>query len=332
MSDSSIRKLMMLRMVPRAPAKISTRMLLDNLAQTGFETSHRTIQRDLKSLAKYFPDLESDGNKDMAGWFWAEDSELLSIPAIDAPVAFTLKLADTFLSQLMPPAITDLLAPFRKASDNVLKSAKRSNLSDWQDKIQILPRTQQLIPATINPEVLRTIYTALLEGRQFSGHYQPRESDEASYDFNPLGIVYRESVIYLVATLWNYEDIRTFALHRFSETELKENPSKQIEGFSLREYVAEGHFEYSRSKHKTLKLKALFGPTGDHLMETPLSEDQTVTVKRDGRYLVTATVRDSQQLRWWLLGFGNQVEVLQPKALRDEFAEICQSMNDTYQA
>ena len=72
----------MLRMVPRAPCKISTRELFDNLSQEGFNISQRSIQRDLKDLAADFPALKSDGNKDIAGWFWEAQGELLSIPAI----------------------------------------------------------------------------------------------------------------------------------------------------------------------------------------------------------------------------------------------------------
>jgi predicted DNA-binding transcriptional regulator YafY len=321
----------MLRMVPRAPQKISTSTLLANLKSEGFEASQRTIQRDLKDLAVDFPDLKSDENRDMAGWFWAEKGELLSIPAIDPPVAFTLKLADTFLSRLMPPAITDLLEPFRKASDSILDKLDRSHLSRWKDKVQILPRTQQLIPAEVAPDVIRTVYTALLEGKQFSGHYTRRGDDEANYLFNPLGIVYRESVIYLVATLWDYKDIRHFALHRFTEVQALDTPRKRPKGFRLSDYVEGGDFDISVVKHKILKLKLLFEvKTGDHLLETPLSQDQTVTIKKDGRYQVRATVNDSLQIRWWLLGFGNNVEVQQPKSLRDEFTQISKNLYGIY--
>jgi len=35
---------------------------------------------------------------------------------------------------------------------------------------------------------------------------------------------------------------------------------------------------------------------------------------------LTATVEDDQTLRWWLLGFGSRVEVLEPAELRAEIA------------
>ena len=36
------------------------------------------------------------------------------------------------------------------------------------------------------------------------------------------------------------------------------------------------------------------------------------------------------QLRWWLLGFGEYVEVIKPKALRDEFVETSQRLSEIY--
>jgi predicted DNA-binding transcriptional regulator YafY len=41
-------------------------------------------------------------------------------------------------------------------------------------------------------------------------------------------------------------------------------------------------------------------------------------------------VLDTLQLRWWLLGFGDQVEVVAPKSLRQEFAETARNMAGYY--
>jgi predicted DNA-binding transcriptional regulator YafY len=43
-----------------------------------------------------------------------------------------------------------------------------------------------------------------------------------------------------------------------------------------------------------------------------------------------ATVPDTAQLRWWLRGFGSEVEVLEPSAIREEFALLSASMSNIY--
>ena len=89
-------------------------------------------------------------------------------------------------------------------------------------------------------------------------------------------------------------------------------------------------FAYPQSS-KRIKLKALFDPgAAFHLTERRLSVDQKLKKKPDGSYLLTATVQDTEELRWWLLGFGNGVEVLGPKALRAEFKAMVTDMARMY--
>ena len=72
-------------------------------------------------------------------------------------------------------------------------------------------------------------------------------------------------------------------------------------------------------------------PAAAHLYETPLSEDQVITDdEREGWVRVEATVCETSQLRWWLLGFGGQVEVLQPEFLREEFRAVFVSDHALY--
>ncbi|MHB8493736.1 MAG: WYL domain-containing protein [Casimicrobiaceae bacterium] len=71
-------------------------------------------------------------------------------------------------------------------------------------------------------------------------------------------------------------------------------------------------------------------PAADHLQETPLSEDQTIEDAADGRVRVRASVLDTPQLRWWLLGIADGVEVVAPAALRREFAQMTAAMAAHY--
>ena len=45
---------------------------------------------------------------------------------------------------------------------------------------------------------------------------------------------------------------------------------------------------------------------------------------------ITATIVDSLQLRFWLNGFGADLEVLEPAELREEFAETARRLANTY--
>lgn len=101
--------------------------------------------------------------------------------------------------------------------------------------------------------------------------------------------------------------------------------------FSLKSYVEdETAFTYPHSQ-KRIRFKALFAEeTGFHLLESMLSDDQHIDQQEDGRWLIRATVDDTAKLRWWLLGFGANVEVLKPKTLRQEFADTAKQLTQFY--
>jgi len=52
-----------------------------------------------------------------------------------------------------------------------------------------------------------------------------------------------------------------------------------------------------------------------------VSKDQRIIDKKDGKVQVTATIKDSQQLRWWMLGFGDPVKVFKPRVVAGQIAE-----------
>ncbi|MEA2109541.1 MAG: WYL domain-containing protein [Pseudomonadota bacterium] len=333
MSENFLRKLIMLQHIPRFPAKISTSTLKQILANNGFEITQRTIQRDLKSLSGILPGLQVDEDKDIPGWSWSKETRLKDIPTMDSNMALTFQLVGRFLKDIFPPSVLNQLKPYFESSQKVLDAAENHGYIHWQEKVRILSRTQALIPAGIDEDVIMVIYEALFKGRQVRARYRTRSGDEVEYDLHPLGLVFRESVIYLVTTIWNYQDIRQLALHRFKKCELLDEDVATPDGFSLDGYIAAGGFDYSEEENKTITLKALFFyGAGHHLLETPLSEDQEISEPGEGQLLIKATVNDSAQIRWWLMGFGDNVEVLEPEELRGEFVETAENLLEIYQS
>jgi len=232
----------------------------------------------------------------------------------------------------MPDSVKGSLSSYFNKATHILSSLKGDNyLSNWSDKIRSIPRTQYLIPAKVLPDVLQIVYQSLLEEKPIKVHYQSRESEIAIYEMHPQALVLRQSIIYLVATLWNYDDPRHFALHRISHCELSQSDYHPLKDFDLDAYIATGTFDYSAVENNEIRLTVIFSQgAAFHLTETPLSHDQKMVHKHDGRIQVTATVKNSLQLRWWLLGFGEYIEVIKPKALRDEFIETTQKLSKLY--
>lgn len=71
---------------------------------------------------------------------------------------------------------------------------------------------------------------------------------------------------------------------------------------------------------------------GEHLYETPLSlQQQLLPLNEDeGRLELVATVPNTRELQWWLLGLGEGVEVMAPPELRAEIGRIVVQMAHRY--
>lgn len=330
MKDTSIRRIETLRLIPRAPHWVTTSELVARLDRMDHQVSQRTIQRDLIDLSTVFPlDYEVDGRTNR--WRWSIKAEVLDLPGMNATTALSFFLAEQYLYEMLPTEATASIEPHFNKAREVLTQTKSKKFDDWIDKVRILSETQALSPPSIKQDVVDTIYTALLENSAFSARYRKRgEKGATQYKtVNPLGLVFRGRVIYLVASLWDYEDPLQFALHRFTSVSILDRPFHKPEGFNLDQYIQSGHFDYLVGERIKIELLLSKGASV-HLAETPLSDDQRLSNTRDDRVRLKATVNNTDRLRWWLLGLGSGVEVVKPRSLRQDLIEEIQGMNHLY--
>ena len=331
MPDTLHRQWVMLNCIPAAPRKISTTDLQQKLDAEGFSVDVRSLQRDLITLSGRFP-LVCDMRGKPYGWSWRKDARSLQIPGMSPQTALTLKLAHAMLEPLLPHPAMKALSGQLETANKVLQDLSNSALREWPQKVRIIPAGLRRLAPRIDNESFYIAQEALLTGRYFKARYSPRDDSGKKtddYEINPLGIVVRAPIIYLVCTLFDYTDIRQLAVHRLSRASLLDKRAKPPKGFDLDTYIESQAFDVPSGKR--IRLRALFeNDAAFHLYETPLSTDQTLGKRPDGRVLLTATVQDSEQLHWWLLGFGAQVEVIEPKSLRKEFRQTALVMKNLY--
>lgn len=321
------RQWLILKMFP-PKAVISTTTLRDRLAtEFGIEVSLRTIQRDLLSLeANEFP-LDCDGNNP-AGWRWRKDAPAFGISNMDPVTALTFTLAQKHLEHMFPRGAMTVLEPYFNAANERMRHTVESSLSHWPDKVRVVSRNLPMLYPEIAENIRDTVYTAVLEERRFNATYRALGGTVKEYDVNPLGMAFVEGLTYLIATLNKHEDPVLLLLHRMVAVTATDVPVTIPEGFNLDEYIDE---ELKFPLGDDIKLKAIFTDKSDieRLRETPISEDQNITEKT-GEWLLQATVGNSYQLRWWLRGYGERVEVVGPKNLRHEFLEMAQKLANLY--
>ena len=313
-NDTLARQWAMLRLIPRAPRKTTSRDLCMQLERIGFLTSARTVERDLQSLSSRFA-LVSDDSSKPYGWSWAQTADIELTPRLSPSQAVALLLSQVHLKNFMPAfLLKELASVFASAEQEVASTGWK----DWHRRTAILPIGMPLLAPKLSAEVLEHVHSALALRRCLSGHYRSRGSEAArELTIHPLGLIVRGSAHHLVCTLRDYQDVRQIALHRLSHTRVLDTPSKSPSDFDFGKYVAA-----SASKiwaQGEIRLVARFtAEAAGHLRETPVSKDQELIELGNAQVEMRATVESDDTLRWWLLGFGSQVEVLEPHDLRED--------------
>lgn len=304
--------------------------MMERLANEGFQVTKRTIERDLQWVSTIFP-LVSDERDKPYGWSWSKDAPSFDLPGLSQSEALVFKLAQQYLNKLMPSIMLAQLAPYFAAADKSLNEAFHgSQLSKWQDKIAVAFPGQPLLTPNIDSEILSQLETALLEERQISVNYASRkDKSESSFLVHPLGIVLRGQISYLVCTLFDYQDIRMLAIHRISKANILNENSNRPKKFSIQEYATSSVFGFNDNGEIDLTLK-FSHDAGQHLFETPINNSQSIEETKEGEILVRVETADNAQLRWWILGFGDQVEVVEPINLRKHIAKTSLLLSQLY--
>jgi len=325
-----MRQWQMLRLIPRHPIKISTPELIQGLSDEGYRITQRTIQRDLIRLSEIFPLMCDERNRPF-GWSWMVDADVMDIPGMDSHTALAFWLAEKHLEPLLPQATLRQLQGHFKAAANVLDhTPSDKGAPAWRHKVRVLHRGPGLKVPAIDPEIQGAVYDALLRNRRLDVTYAPRRYDgNKNYELNPLGLVLKDGIIYLVCSMRDYSDIRLLTLHRIVTAKQLDIPVAVPEGFDLDDYIASGALNFIVGGKIRLKAR-LSKDVAFHLEERPLSDDQTLIAESDGWSMLTASVQDTSELHWWLLGFGEQVDVIEPASLREELLQVVSVLYQRY--
>lgn len=312
------RQWQMLNMIPTRMPGITARELTERLRGEGFAVTRRTVERDLVELSAQFAIRpQSATGKPPFHWNFIPGKKC-DIGSIELVDALSLALAGDVLDQMLPAPFLGALAGKIEQARGKLRALRGHPLAKWSQKVRFVPPTLALQPPRVSQIVLETVQQALIGERQLEVRYAAFNEKPRQMTLHPLSLVLRGTVPYLVATVHSYPDVRLFAIHRMQAATCTPLPAQAPEGYSVDDYIGQGAMEFTSGG--ILKLKArLTNELAQYLSETPLAADQQIRY-RAAHWQLAASVRDSWQLRFWILSQGSGIEVLAPKQLRKEIA------------
>ena len=204
------------------------------------------------------------------------------------------------------------------ALEKELAELSDNSLSKWQDKIHVVHDTLSFQPPVYDDHIQSQLYLAVIQSKQIKATYHARGKEEREYQLNPLSLVFRGQLTYILCTSSGHDTVLQFLVNRFRSVEITDQSLHENSlRIDIQAYLDQGAFGMLKSNDKVELVARIQKLKGWHLHETPLSKDQQIIDDQDDSFLLKATVADSHHLLWWIMSLGDRIEILEPSSLRD---------------
>ena len=185
-------------------------------------------------------------------------------------------------------------------------------------------KTKGTIDYTPFNSVMETLFKAIEGDLVCSVSYQAAKNPEPkSYDFAPRKIVNYRDALYALGSILDENGNQakghetTLAIHRFKKVELADKTFKH----NQEDPDDAKHFGFMKQESFTARIK--FSPdVAAYVCERTWSEDQKVKKQKNGKVVLEFTAQSRPELVSWILSFGPHAQVMQPRELKEEIADI----------
>ena len=226
-----------------------------------------------------------------------------------------LVVFERLLESLEPGLLAEHLRPLAGRVRDLV-SHRRLRLSEAAIRIRVLGMAARPLG-----EHFRTLAGATLQRRRLSLRYRARSRDEISErEVSPQRLVHYRDNWYLDAWCHQRNALRSFSVDRVLEAREGSEPARDVPEAELEEHYASAYGIFGGKANWTAVLRF----TADRARWVaderwhPLQSGQFLT---DGAYELRVPYRDERELVMDILRHGAEVEVIEPKALRDAVAK-----------
>ena len=295
--------------------QVQRRITASDLAQR-LRVSARTIHRDMDALSGAGVPVVAERGAG-GGWHLLEEyrTNLTGLNEVEVQALFLASpgrlFADLGLAEAADGALIKLLA--------ALPTRQRHRAEDIQQRIHIDVAGWRQIAGTV--PTLPTVQEAIWGEQKLRIRYQRGEGRDVERVIDPLGLVAKGSLWYLVAT--HDSELRTYRVSRINEAEVLDEPCVRPADFDLAAFWAQSSREFItslpqyratvRATPATVQMIRMGGRYAR--IETEGTPDA------EGWIRLQMVFETADGARECVLGFGTAIVVESPAALRD--AVVC---------
>ena len=147
------------------------------------------------------------------------------------------------------------------------------------------------------------------------------EQSEIVTTINPYHIQYNNRAWYVVGYSSMHKEPRTFKLNRISGLEVLDKCFIPNKRFDIKDYFGKAWSMIPEGKIYHVKLR-FSSRVARNVCEVHWHSSQEATQNEDGSAMLEFRVDGLGEIAWWILGYGDQVEVIKPVVLRKKIAKV----------
>jgi len=305
----------------------SRRFYNANQLATDCGVSRRTIYRDLDMIEKAGIPFYYDRK---AGGYQIHQTGLL--PAINLNLEEALALV-LMASELGRTGRLPLFQPARDAAAKVESSLPlglRATLGNLIQNMAVRPAATARHNAL--QEAYRTVQRAIIKRQTLEAAYISfHEAAKIRTLLDPYWLMFYERAWYLIGRSSRHRAIRTFKLGRFQDLRPTGKTFKRPRRLTLEKHL--GNAWRMMRGEKTYEVELKFSPlVGPNVAEVNWHKTQKIRWDDEGVVYFSCTVDGLDEVVWWVLGYGPEVEVLKPPELKRRIAEMARRMLHLYES
>jgi len=293
---------------------------VDDLAKMS-GTSRRTVFRDLKELLAVGVPYRFDST---TGGYVVDPEYFLPPINLNLQEALgVLLLVHKAADQIQLPFKNSVMLAAMKI-ENTLPAKVRQRCNTTLRNVSA--RLGARAPMNSFDTIFEKLQRAIRQKRKVRIQYQSLfESKVIDTILWPYHLMYNQRAWYVLGRSSMHKSIRTFKLNRIKQIEVLDKCFLKDSQFDLHEYLGKAWSMIPQGQIYNVKLRFL-PKVAENVTEVHWHSTQQVKRQGDGSAIMEFRVDGLGEIIWWILGYGNQVQVLAPKVLKQRVCQVAGSM------
>lgn len=282
------------------------------------ECSRATIKRIIEDMKLFF-NAPIVYDRARNGYFYnTQNGQVFELPGVwfNAAELHALLTAQQLLEQVQLDLLDVHIKPAKDRIEKLLAAGQHDS-SEIAKRVRIL----RMAGRNASPEYFQIVASALLQKKRLAIRYHSRSDNaESQREISPQRLTHYRDNWYLDAWCHERDALRSFAVDRLREVKTLTKRAKDITEMKLDAHYASSYGIFAGRPKHTAVLR-FTSERARWVADEQWHPQQQSCFLKDGSYELRIPYSDPRELVMDVLKHGGEVEVVEPKALREMVKE-----------